>query len=223
MPSSRSISSTSWAPCRLVHMMVIASGRGRGDLAQQRRSVSGLDLAEREVHRQVEMALGDALDADAARSWRRCAAARRRRTATPGPACARPGAASSSLSASTEVVAGMPVASVMRAHSARSALEAEPARRGAAPADHVDPRVGQQPRRVEDLALVELVQRRVAHRDLGHREAREVRRHARHGATMALVSGSRAVLEDGVSTPMQFARCMAGSLRRAAQTGSFLL
>ena len=59
-------------------------------------------------------------------------------------------------------------------------IEAEPAGGGAAPADHVDTGVGQQPGRVEDLAVVELAQRSIAQRDLGDGEAREVGRGAGH-------------------------------------------
>ena len=51
------------------------------------------------------------------------------------------------------------------------------------------------------MRIVELAERGLRQRDLGDPEAREVRAGVGSVATMALVSGSSAVLEDGVSTP----------------------
>jgi hypothetical protein len=88
----------------------------------------------------------------------------------------------------------MPVRSRMRSHSA-IAVEAEPARRGAAPADRVHLGVGQQFGGRQDLAVVELAQRLGIQRDLGDGEAREMGagpRHRRHdGAGEGLEGGVR--------------------------------
>jgi DNA-binding GntR family transcriptional regulator len=58
-------------------------------------------------------------------------------------------------------------------------IEAQPARRGSVPADHVELRVGEQFRGAEDLAVVELPERLVCERDLGDAEPPEMGAHLR--------------------------------------------
>ena len=82
------------------------------------------------------------------------------------------------------------------------AIEAEPARRGAVPGDDIDLGVGEEFGGAQDLAVVELPQRLLRERDLGHLEAREMhRRHPGCPASIAMVIGSSAVFDDGVSMP----------------------
>ena len=155
-----------------------------------------------------EMAFGDHLDADVAGSCRRCVAAHRRCRASPAPAGWMSRSAISSLSASTAVVARMPVRSWMRSTRRRSL--SKPSQPAAVPLQPMTSTLASASRSAAARILLSsnwpspCVDKEISVTLKREKCALQ----PGTAAASALVNGSSAVLDDGVNTPSRIGRVM---------------
>ena len=90
--------------------------------------------------------------------------------------------------------------------------EAQPAGGGAVPADGVDLRIRQQFGGGQHRLQLELGLRALAERDLQHAEPAEMARDAGASRSISAITGSRTVLDEGVSMPRRVVFCMGSRL-----------
>ena len=205
MSSSASTRSASAAARRLVQKVVMACGRARRDLAHQRAQALGLDQREVVVDADAQVALGNDLDADRAvvvddallhvggvgRDQRqpRHAAQREQLVEREHRGGGR------DAGALGDALDQAPVG-----------IEAEPARRGAAPADDVD-RASASSSAAARILLSSNWPSACADSEISVTLKREkCALQPGTAAASALVSGSSAVLDEGVSTPRRTGR-----------------